>query len=245
MESQIHSIALLALVDEELDELREEYGDLPEKVREKEKKENELRSVVEETENILEEIRKFVSTSKITLVELKNKEEKLSKQQFQVRNNKEFDAITKEISNIREEHSQLTEQLRTEGVKEENLLNILEEQKNNHNEAVEALEEVKSELEILENDQNEEVNELVEKRRKIADTIKKKFLQEYERIREFHPDAAVQVMKNSCSGCFSAIPPQKIVEIRNNQDQLYFCENCGRILYPEEFDITDDDLDEI
>ncbi|MDQ1267270.1 MAG: uncharacterized protein QG635_2424, partial [Bacteroidota bacterium] len=70
-------------------------------------------------------------------------------------------------------------------------------------------------------------------------------LKDYDRIRKFHGDAAVRVRKNSCSGCFSLIPQQIIVELRNNLNKLYFCENCGRIMYPEEILITDKLLDEL
>lgn len=245
MESQIHGIAILAYVDELLDEMHEEFGDLPDRVKEKERKAAELKKVVQETEQILADIKKFVSTSKVTLVELKSKEEKLAKQQFKVRNNKEFDAITKEISHIRNEHGKLTEQMRTEGIKEENLMKLLKDQKSEFEEAHTSSTEMREELKRLASDQNEEVKELYEKRKVMIGKINEKYYIEYERIRKVHSDAAVQVNKNSCSGCFSAIPPQKIVELRNNLDDLFFCETCGRILYPEEVNIEDDILEKI
>lgn len=245
MESQIHVIAALAYLDERLDELQEEFGDLPQKVKEKEEKANSAKALVDETKGILEEIKKFCSTSKLTLIELKNKEEKLTKQQFNVRNNKEFDAITSEIAHVKEEHKNLSAQLRTEGMKEENLGNILQRQEKDFAEAQAEYLEIKAELDSLSNNQDDEVNGLSAKRNQMAESLDIKVYREYERIRTLHNDAAVQIDRNSCSGCFSAVPPQIVVEVRNNLDKVYFCENCGRILWPEEIIIDDEVIETI
>jgi hypothetical protein len=245
MDNQISYISALAIIDKRLDELKEEYGDLPDKVEEMSNNVQKLKSMYEETQSILKDIKHFCSSTKVTLVDLKTKEEKLAKQQFLVRNNKEFDAITKEIEFLREEHSKLSEQLRTEAVKEENLKRILEEQQNNYKKAYSELEELNEELSILESDQNEEVNELNKKRKKIVVKIKKEFLEEYNRVRSFHKDASVLIKRNSCTGCYSSIPPQKIVEIRNNLDQIYSCENCGRVLIPEGYEVDESFINKI
>jgi predicted nucleic acid-binding Zn-ribbon protein len=120
MQNQIHYLAALSYVDQKLDELSEEFGDLPDKVKASKRTVDELKAIVEETESILNNVRQFTSNSKVTLQELREKEEQLSKQQFLVRNNKEFDAITKEIEHVRHEHTRLIDELRTVGIKEEN-----------------------------------------------------------------------------------------------------------------------------
>ncbi|MFW6277010.1 MAG: zinc ribbon domain-containing protein [Bacteroidota bacterium] len=229
-------MAVLSLIDQRLDELKDEFGDLPELIRQRQERADEARKTVEETNEIINNIKSFCSTSKVTLIELKEKEEKLAKQQFLVRNNKEFDAITNEIQHIQEEHQKLSEQMRKEGVKQENLTRILEGQEEELREAEKNLAEKQREAEILSSDQNEELNQLMNKRKKVVAGIDDKLIKEYERIRKQMPDAAVRINRNSCSGCFSAIPPQKIVEIRNNLDDIRFCENCGRMLTPEEFE---------
>lgn len=243
METQVHALASLALIDQKLDELKEDFGDLPEKLKEINKKVDNAKALVDETQNIIEEIKNFCATSKITLIELKEKEEKLSKQQFLVRNNKEFDAMTNEIENIRKEHESLSDKLRSEGIKEENILPILEEQKAQYEEVLKQQAETNQELENLSNDQNEELNVLTAKHDEIVKHLKPEILIEYKRVRGYHQDAAVRVRKNSCSGCYSSVPPQIIVEVRNNYDKVFFCENCGRILYPEEIVIDSEIMD--
>jgi uncharacterized protein len=245
MEYQIQYLALLAIIDGRLDELNEEYGDLPLKVKELEKKTESFKELVDETRGILDDIKKFVSVSKVTLVELKTKEEKLAKQQFKVRNNKEFDAITKEIEHLRAEHLGLTDKLRTEALKEENLNRILESQVKEFEESKIELTASQEQLSILASDQNEEVNLLLAKRKRLTKKVNKDSIDEYERIRKYHVDPVVKINKNSCSGCFNSVPPQKIVEIRNQLDKLFFCENCGRILFTEEFTIDESMIEKL
>ena len=243
MQSQIYKLATLSYIDAELDELEEEYGDLPQQVKDAELKVQERQELADETEGILNDVREFKKNSQVTLAELKTKEEKLSKQQFLVRNNKEFDAITKEIEHIRFEYNRLSDEMRTVGVKEENLLRMLDQQKHDVKIVENELKDKKEELEDISSDQNEEVGNLRKKREKVIKEIDSSVMEIYGRIRTLHHDACVMVKKNSCSGCFSAVPPQIIVEIRNNLNDLYYCENCGRILYPEELGINESVLD--
>lgn len=234
MESQIQCIAILATIDQRLDELLEDYGDLPDQIKQIESKVNEKKLLVEETEEILGDIKKFVTQAKVALVDMKDKEEKLTEQQFKVRNNKEFDAITNEVAHLKSEHEKLYDRLRTEGVKQENLMNILLGQQKDYELAKYELDEKYEEAKRLSGDQNTELTYLQTKRLEIVSQIQSKFVKDYERIRSMHQDAAVIIKKNSCSGCFSSIPAQIIVEVRNNPNHTYYCENCGRLLLPDD-----------
>ncbi|PWG73493.1 hypothetical protein DF186_22790, partial [Enterococcus hirae] len=78
-----------------------------------------------------------------------------------------------------------------------------------------------------------------------VDQLHKDDYHEYKRIRQYHSEAAVPVKRNSCSGCFSAIPPQIIVEMRNDFETMYKCENCGRILIPDDIEFDDDIVEDL
>ncbi|GAB5466102.1 MAG: hypothetical protein Kapaf2KO_15380 [Candidatus Kapaibacteriales bacterium] len=238
MDTLIHKVAALAYIDRQIDFLKEEYGDLPEQIEEQAAKVENNEKMVSETEAILAELKSFVAKAKTTLVDLKSKEENLAKQQFQVRNNKEFDAITNEIKHLNSEHNELAERLRSEAVKQENLNAILEKQKEDVSKAKSELKELQNELEEVSNDQKEELDELNSKRDSIIKKIDEDTLGEYNRIRTFHKQAAVQILKGSCKGY--KIPSQKLVEIRNNMDTIYVDEHTGRILLPEEMTIDED-----
>jgi hypothetical protein len=239
METQIYNIAQLAMIDDRLDEMMEDYGDLPDQIKKKETKLHEKKILAEETEVILNEIKAFILKAKVTLVELKTKEEKLAQQQFQVRNNKEFDAVTTEINHLKTEHEKLSDKMRTEGIKQENLNRIYEDQLKQKNEAQTELDDKYNEVQQLAGDQNDELATLKRKRVEILGILTPKILRDYERVRTIHRDSAVRIKRNSCSGCFSAIPAQVIVENRNNLNDTFFCESCGRILIPEDLYVED------
>jgi uncharacterized protein len=160
MKSELQYLAELAIVDQKLDELQDDCGDLPLIIKKLEKKVYDLDNIVKETEQIISDVKKFKAESKLTLQTLKDKEEKLTSQQFNVRNNKEFDAITKEVEHIRSEFVKLTDELRSVGVKEENLSNMIGDQRNQADIAKAELEEKQKELNLITSDQNEELNEL-------------------------------------------------------------------------------------
>lgn len=243
MKSEIQYLAELSIVDLKFDELQEDCGDLPQKIRKLEKRYNDLLNIVKETEGILNDTKKFKVESKLTLQTLKEKEEKLADKQFNVTNNKEFDAITKEIDHTRSETERLTEELRNAGVKEENLTNVLETQKQDAEKVNADLQALKAELEEISSEQNEELQILKTKRAELVSHISEAGYAEYTRIRHLHHDAVIPAKKSSCTGCYSMIPPQKNVELRNSEDKIFYCENCGRIIYTEELPIDQDILD--
>lgn len=245
MKSELQNLAELAIVDMKLDELQEDCGDLPLTIKRIEKLYYDHIATVKETEQILSDLRKFKAESKITLQTLKDREAVLADKQFNVKNNKEFDAITKEIDHAKSEFVRLTDELRGVGVKEENLVQMLETQNKDVENSKNELDEAQKELEMITSDQNEDLLLLRNKRKEITKNVSQHWYAEYLRIRTLHHDAVVPVKKNSCSGCYSTIPPQKNVELRNNEDKIYYCENCGRIIYTQELEIDPEVLNVI
>jgi|GEM_PF-161834 len=245
MASQIKSLATLAYIDEQLDELKDEYGELPDKVRSQEAKVVKLKFMIEETSRLLVDIKAFCSTAKVTLMELKEREEMLAKKQFLVRNNKEFDAVTNEIKFAREEHERLSDRLRTEGLKEENLTKILAEQVSQFETAKIELDYLEQQIKQLSSEQDKTLKDLFKKRDMILSSLNSNPRTHYNRIRVFHNDVVAKIKRDSCSGCYSSLPKQQIVEIRNNfEEVLFYCENCGRMLIGEESFVDESNFDE-
>ena len=226
-------LATMSDIDSTLDDLKEELGDLPQQVKDAEEYVRAKSKHTEKATKDLKEIESFNSNSGNRLLEIKDKEDQLAQQQFNVRNNKEFDAITNEIEMLRDERNKIYDEQRTVGVKEENLTSILEESKKELEEAQKELTRKEDELTSISHGHNDEILQQTKQRAELAQAISVSILAEYERIRTFHKDAAVKVKKNSCSGCFSKVPPQRIVEMRNKPDSMFLCEHCGRILLGE------------
>jgi uncharacterized protein len=234
MEEQLQLLAQLAAVDAELDELHDELGDLPAEVKKIEKVVRARQDAVDVTQAAIDELNQLRSTAHVTVQESHDKEQKLAQQQFQVKNNREFDAITKEIEHLKQQRADLDERLRTAGVTEENLTATLQQQQAELDEVHAKLVDKEKALEVLSGDQNEDLKKFIALRLKIIAKLDDSLEAEYERIRTFHSEAAVAVRRNSCSGCYSAIPSQRIMEMKYQRDKLYTCENCGRVLFNED-----------
>ena len=245
MVTQNHFLAALSYVDQRLDELNEEFGELPKLEKDKQHDLAIAKLQYEETQKILSDLQKFLSTARVTLVELKEKEETLSKKQFLVRNNKEFDALSKEIEQIKKEHSDLSTRFRNEGIKEENLMKILDEQKESYEKLKTELLNIRKNIEELAGEQKEEVRLLNQEKELIVNQLATYNYKEYNRIRKNLSDAATQIVRGRCSGCFNTITPQKIVEVRNNKETLYLCDHCGRILLSDDLEINDDFIENL
>lgn len=240
MEQQIQLLAKLAAIDAQLDELHDELGDLPIEVRKLEALVKDRLADVAVTKQALDDLDHLRGTAHVTAQESIDKEQRLAKQQFQVKNNREFDAITKEIEHLKQERASLDERLRTAGVREENLRQTLSQQETILADVQEKLADKQQELADLSGDHNDEMRKFLDVRLKLIAALDDTIELEYERIRQFHPNAAVAIRRNSCSGCYSAIPSQRIMEMKYQRDKMYTCENCGRILFTDDVDVEID-----
>ena len=232
-ERDISILAKIAFIDKVLDDFEDELGDLPKTIKTKEANVSDIKTKIVETEQIINDVRVFVATAKSTLIALKEKEDKLSQQQFLVRNNKEFDAITAEIKTLKDEHEKLSVKMRTEGLKEANLQMILEGQKRDLQKSITELAELNRQFDEMTAEQSDEVQVYNRVRKNLRVSVSDQLYDRYATIRTRLNDAAVVVKRNSCMGCFRSIPQQIIVEMRNQLDRIFQCENCGRLLIPE------------
>lgn len=156
---------------------------------------------------------------------------KYEKQLDNVKNNREFDALTKEI-----ELQNLDVQLHEKRINEAKV--DIQRAKDSVGEINARLENKtinlstkRGELEHIIKDTDKEENDLVEKAEKIANKIDDRLLNAYNRTRKSYKNglAVVYVERNACGGCFGHVPPQTQVEIKQ-QKKITLCEHCGRIL---------------
>lgn len=234
MINRLKTLYELQLIDDQLDELEELRGDLPNAV-------NELRGRIQAIEEQIssKEAEQRSSTEKRMQNEeeienLRNSQKKFKAQLYQVRNNKEYDALTKEI-----DHSdEIITKLEAENTAIEDLVQKL---KNEIEELSPMIETLNSELQLKEDDLREiikanetEEAKLQEKRKVVEAQTKKPDYAAYMRIRKAKGGQAVSTIKRSaCSGCHNVVPPQRQLEIRQNR-RIYNCEYCGRILVSPE-----------
>ncbi|MCK9409552.1 MAG: C4-type zinc ribbon domain-containing protein [Bacteriovoracaceae bacterium] len=233
MEQTLRLLYLLQKVDSHLDDVEELKGDLPETVK---NLKTEIAELDEKAASKQKYIDEFVATRNKADNDIKDFEEKLKKykeQQYQVRNNKEYDAITKEIEFAEESVKTLTKQFEDFENQMSIAKNELEEIGTLLADLNEQLQEKADELAIVSKETEEEELKYNHEREKIVTRLNKDILGRYAKIRTGRGKAVATIRKNSCSGCGNRVPPQHIMEIRRN-DKIYLCQHCGRIVVSDE-----------
>ncbi|HMN48382.1 MAG TPA: C4-type zinc ribbon domain-containing protein [Ignavibacteriaceae bacterium] len=234
MYNRLKILYQLQLVDDQLDQLEELRGDLPSMVRTLETRINELKEEIRVKETEQKESVEKRTQNEEEIEKLKESQKKFKAQLYQVRNNKEYDALTKEIDHSDEQISKLEAENDALADLSKSLTAQIEEVKPQLDELIIELKEKEADLkEIIKVNEKEE-SKLLEERKKIEDQVKKPDLSVYTRIRKAKKGKAVATIKRSaCSGCHNIVPSQRQLEIRKN-NKIFTCEYCGRILVSQE-----------
>ncbi len=234
MITRLTSLYELQLIDEQLDELEELRGDLPAAVNELTNTINGIKSSVDAKEKEKQAAyakQKVNEEEKLRLVEnLK----KYKAQLYQVRNNKEYDALTKEIDSTEE----MIKKLDTENLQITELIIKLEDEIKSVTPQLDTLlEELKvkeADLKQIIKANEREEQKLREIREKIVEKVRKPDYATYTRIRKAKGGrAVVPIVRGSCDGCHNIIPSQRQIEIKANK-RMFNCEACGRIIISQE-----------
>jgi predicted nucleic acid-binding Zn-ribbon protein len=231
--SRIKTLYELQIVDEQLDELEELRGDLPVAVESLRSRMNQIKTETEEKEeqriNSLEKRKE----NEEEVEKLKVNQKKFKAQLYNVRNNKEYDALTKEI-----DHSE--EQIKKLETENDTLADVSKKLADEIEEITPQITELSNDLKVKETDLKEiiktnakEEAKLRERRKVIEDQTKKADYSAYMKIRKAKGKAVVTIKRSACSGCHNIVPSQRQLEIRRN-NKLFFCEYCGRILVSPE-----------
>ena len=231
MQEKIKALYELQKIDSQIDEINKVKGELPLEVQDLE---DEIAGLNTRIENISREVEEFNSLTKQRRREIDQAKIQIShykEQQNNVRNNREFDAITKEI-----EYQELEIELAEKRLKEyaagiKNKKVQLEEAEAVTAERGADLAAKKAELESIEAETADQVADLEAKAEKAKVKIDDRLLVAYNRIRRSVRNglAVVSVKRDACGGCYNRIPPQRQVDVRQGK-KLIVCEYCGRIL---------------
>ena len=236
VEEKLSAIVKLQKIDSKLDEIRIIKGELPIEVSDLEDEiqgYNSRRTRIEEEINGIAE---FIEQKKEAIKEAEALVKKYEKQSEGVKNNREFEAINKEI-----EMQQLEGKLADKHIRDANeelidKARLLEQTKKQIAAKEGVLTNKKTELEKIIAETEKEEKHFLKISESARSSMDKRLYYAYDRIRSSYRNglAVVPVERDACGGCFNAIPPQKQSEIRQRK-KIIVCENCGRIL-------VDDDL---
>jgi predicted nucleic acid-binding Zn-ribbon protein len=232
--TRLSSLYELQLVDEQLDELEELRGDLPAAVNELSGTINGLKSSVDAKEKEKQSANDRQAVNEEEKDRLSDNLKRYKAQLYQVRNNKEYDALTKEIDSTEE----MIKKLDTENLQLTELIIKLEDEIKS---VTPQLDTLLDELKVKEADLKQiikanerEEQKLREVRERIVEKVKKPDYATYTRIRKAKGGrAVVPIVRGSCDGCHNIIPPQRQIEIKSNK-RIFNCEACGRIIISQE-----------
>lgn len=226
-------VTLLELqeIDSRLDQLRKLRGDLPEEVKDLEDEvigvETRIGKFQAEAAAFSEEIAQHIQNKKeADKLILKYKD-----QQMNVRNNREFDAISKELE-LQELEIQLSDKRIREAEYKISLKNQeIEDALSAKAKRSDVLDQKRQELEKLISDSQDEEEKLLKQSEKQSKKVEERLLKAYNRIRGGAKNglAVVAVDRGACGGCFNVVPPQRQADIMEKQ-KIIICEHCGRIL---------------
>ncbi len=226
VEGKLRSLYELQLIDSKIDRLRIVRGELPLEVSDLEDTvaglETRLNNVTEE----VEELENQINEKKQSVKDFQANIKKYETQQTKVRNNREYDAITKEIE-FQNLEIQLAEK-RTKEAKASVLLKseLLEKSKTEFEERKKDLKVKKSELDEIISETEKEEKDLIKESEKASAKIEERLLNAYKRIRANTRNglAVVTVDRDACGGCYNKIPPQRQLDIKTNK-KIIVCEH--------------------
>jgi hypothetical protein len=235
IEEKLRALYSLQLVDSEIDKIRTLRGELPLEVQDLEDEVAGLETRINNLKSEIAEMEKSLLNKNNEIITSQGLIKKYEEQQNNVRNNREYDSLSKEI-----EFQALEIELCNKKIREFTVL--LNEKKEVIGEALKVLEErtkdldgKKAELDDITRDTQKEEEVLDKKSGELQTKIEERLLTAYKRIRVNARNglAVVSVQRDACGGCFNQIPPQRQLDIKSRK-KIIVCEYCGRILVDDE-----------
>lgn len=237
-------IALYRLqqIESQEDEINRLKGELPFEVQDLEDDvegmETRLRNLVAE----VDDLSRKAKSQKDDIESAKQKIAKYEEQQSNVRNNREFESLAKEI-----DYQKLEIELCEKHIKEYSAVaktkkKSIEECKANLTDRKIDLENKRAELESIDKETAKEIETLRSRAEEVASGIDERLLSAYRKIRSGMRNgfAVVPVKRDACGGCFNRIPPQRQLDIRMSK-KIIICEYCGRILISDRIEEEDNE----
>jgi predicted nucleic acid-binding Zn-ribbon protein len=227
---KLDALLKLQSLDSQLDELIKIRGSLPEEVRDLEDDIAGFETRIGKFQSEIKTLEEEVERNRVAKKDAEKLITKYKDQQMNVRNNREFDAISKEIE-LQSLEIELAEkrtnesQFRVRGKEEE-----IKTTQGALNERKEDLKAKKQELDQITSESQEEEKAIIKQRDDQSTTIESRLLNSYNKIRgnALNGLAVVMVKRGACGGCFNVVPPQRQADIKDKK-KIIVCEHCGRI----------------
>jgi predicted nucleic acid-binding Zn-ribbon protein len=235
VEQKLKALYELQTIHTKIDKIRQVRGELPMEVADLEDDVEGLETRIQKIKNELDDLEDDIVTRKNLIKDAQSNIKKYEAQLNEVKNNREYEAISKEVEiqglDIQVSEKKIKEfgyEITTKTQIYEKALADLEGRRAD-------LDAKKAELGTITAETEKEENELNAEAENASKNIEERLLIAYNRLRNNAKNglAVVTIQRDSCSGCFNQIPPQRQSDIRQRK-KIIVCEHCGRILVDEQ-----------
>ena len=235
VEEKLFALYDLQKVVSKIDEIKILRGELPLEVQDLEDEIIGLNTRLEHFDAEIADLLANINSNKIEIEDPKTKLERYAEQQKSVRNNREFDNLSKEVEFQTLEIELCEKRIREYTAARESKISEQQVTKDKLSERKLDLEQKKGELNEIVAETKQEEEKLREQAKHIEGMIEPRLLTAFKRIRKNARNglAVVYVQRDACGGCFNKIPAQRQLDIRLRK-KVIVCEYCGRILVDQE-----------
>jgi len=230
IEEKLQGLWDLQTIDKRLDELRALRGELPMEVADLEDELAGLQTRLDKFEQEIADFESGIVANKEKIGQSQQLSKRYTEQLDKVKNNREYDALNKEIEiqglEVMAAEKKIGELQNSISLKKE----LIDEVKQDLDGRKIDLDNKKKELEEITAETEKEESKILKNRDKTEKKADLKLLKAYNRIRKsvFNGLAVAPVLRGSCGGCFAKIPPQLQSDLRQRK-KIVICEHCGRI----------------
>jgi predicted nucleic acid-binding Zn-ribbon protein len=235
VQEKLTTIISLQKIDSKIDEINKLRGELPMEVKDLEDEVEGYNTRISGLEREIKEVKDDINSKKALQQECAANLKKYEKQQENVKNSREFEAINKEIEMQELEIKACDKKIKDASYEIEEFDTQKKHTESLISSKLEILSIKQKELKVITEETSKEEDELLKNRAKAAESVENRLLIAYERIRKTFKNglAVVAVERDSCGGCYNMIPPQRQSDIRLRK-KMIVCEHCGRIMIDSE-----------
>lgn len=234
VEQKLKALYELQTLHTKIDKIRQIRGELPMEVADLEDEVAGLDTRIQKFKAELDETKDAIVTRKNMIKESQALIKKYDTQLKEVKNNREYDALTKEVEIQSLEIQVCEKKIREYGFDISSKTEVYEKALADQESRKKDLEIKRGELQTITSETEKDEQVLNKKAEKAESVIEERLLIAYRRLRGNANNglAVVTIDRDSCSGCFNQIPPQRQLDIRQRK-KIIVCEHCGRILVDE------------
>jgi predicted nucleic acid-binding Zn-ribbon protein len=235
VEQKLKALYKLQVIDTKINKLRAVRGELPMEVSDLEDEIVGLNTRQENLKNDMKGLEESISVFKTKILDAKALKKKYEKQLENVKNNREFDALNKEIEITGLEIQAAEKKIKSaqfEIEQKQQQVEVLAAETEGRNTD---LSNKQGELKMITDETEKEESILMKSRNEAREFIEDRLLHSYEKIRASVKNGlgVASIMRDSCSGCFAKIPPQRQLDIKQRK-KIIVCEHCGRVLVDQQ-----------